>query len=176
MEIKINKGIISLAEGDITKQDTEAIVNAANKTLRGGGGVDGAIHRAGGPRIMEACIRIGGCETCEAVITTGGNLHTRYVIHTVGPVYRDGSRNEARLLENTYANCLKIASSKGIKSIAFPSISTGAYRYPLEDSAKIALGTAIHYLKENEDIELIRFVLFGQNALDVYVRILKNLP
>jgi O-acetyl-ADP-ribose deacetylase (regulator of RNase III) len=175
MEIEINKGILSLAEGDITEQDAESIVNAANKTLRGGGGVDGAIHRAGGPRILEECIRIGRCETGEAVITTGGNLPARYVIHTVGPVYRDGSRNEARLLENAYANCLKLASSRGIKSIAFPSISTGAYRYPLEDAAEIALGTAIHYLKENENIELIRFVLFGQNALDVYVRILKKL-
>jgi len=174
MEIKINKGILSLVEGDITQQDTEAIVNAANKTLRGGGGVDGAIHRAGGPRILEECIRIGGCETGEAVITTGGNLPAQYVIHTVGPVYRDGARNEARLLENAYANCLKLASSKGIKSIAFPSISTGAYRYPLEDAAEIALSAAIHYLKENEDIELIRFVLFGRNALDVYSRILKR--
>ena len=175
MEIKINKGILSLVEGDITKQDSEAIVNAANKTLRGGGGVDGAIHRAGGPRILEECIRIGGCETGDAVITTGGNLPARYVIHTVGPVYRDGSRNESTLLENAYTNCLNLASSKGIKSIAFPSISTGAYRYPLEDAAGIALSTAIHYLKENENIELIRFVLFGQNALDVYVRILKKL-
>ncbi|KPK02971.1 MAG: hypothetical protein AMK71_00415 [Nitrospira bacterium SG8_35_4] len=175
MEIKINKGTLSLTEGDITRQDTEAIVNAANKTLRGGGGVDGAVHRAGGPRILEECIKIGGCETGEAVITTGGNLPARYVIHTVGPVYRDGSRNEAYLLERAYVNCLKLASSRGIKSIAFPSISTGAYRYPLEDAAEIALSTAIHYLKENEDIELIRFVLFGQNAIDVYARILKKL-
>jgi O-acetyl-ADP-ribose deacetylase (regulator of RNase III) len=175
MERKINRGILSLAEGDITRQDTEAIVNAANKTLRGGGGVDGAIHRAGGPRILEECIKIGGCETGDAVITTGGNLPARYVIHTVGPVYRDGSRNEARLLKRAYVNCLKLASSHGIKSIAFPSISTGAYQFPLEDAAEIALGTAIHYLEENEDIELIRFVLFGQNALDVYTRILKKL-
>jgi O-acetyl-ADP-ribose deacetylase (regulator of RNase III) len=175
MEIKINNSILSLVEGDITKQDTGAIVNAANKTLRGGGGVDGAIHRAGGPRILEECIRIGGCETGEAVITTGGNLPARYVIHTVGPVYHDGSRNEASLLENAYANCLKLASLKGITSIAFPSISTGAYRYPLEDAAEIALGTAIQYLKENDTIELIRFVLFGKNALDAYGRILKKL-
>lgn len=175
MEIKINKGILSLTEGDITKQETEAIVNAANKTLRGGGGVDGAIHRAGGPRILDECIRIGGCETGEAVITTGGKLPARYVIHTVGPVYRDGSRNESRLLKSAYSNCLELAGSKGIKSIAFPSISTGAYRYPMEEAAEIALNTAIHYLKENENIELIRFVLFGKEALDVYVRILKEL-
>jgi O-acetyl-ADP-ribose deacetylase (regulator of RNase III) len=175
MEIIINKGTLSLTEGDITRQDTEAIVNAANKTLRGGGGVDGAIHRAGGPGILEECIRIGGCETGDAVITTGGNLPAAYVIHTVGPVYRDGTRNEAGHLKNAYTNCLKLAASKGIKSIAFPSISTGAYRYPLEEAAEIALSTAIQYLKKHENIELIRFVLFGQNALDVYVRVLKKL-
>ncbi|GBD97712.1 MAG TPA: O-acetyl-ADP-ribose deacetylase [Nitrospirae bacterium] len=175
MEIKINKGILSLAEGDITKQDTDAIVNAANKSLRGGGGVDGAIHRAGGPKILEECIRAGGCETGEAVITTGGNLKAKYVIHTVGPVYRDGLHNESKLLENAYKNCLKLASSKGVKSIAFPSISTGAYRYPLEEAAEIALNTAITYLKGQTDIELIRFVLFGQKALEVYEKVLKRL-
>ena len=175
MDMKINKGTLSLTEGDITKQDTEAIVNAANKTLRGGGGVDGAIHRAGGPVILEECIKIGGCETGEAVITSGGNLKAGYVIHTVGPVYRDGTRNEPALLENAYRNCLKLASSKGIRSIAFPSISTGAYRYPLEDAAEIALKTAISYLKSQSDMELIRFVLFGQKALDVYKNVLKRI-
>jgi len=173
MELKINKSILSLVEGDITKQDTEAIVNAANKSLRGGGGVDGAIHRAGGPKILEECIKIGGCETGEAVITTGGNLKARYVIHTVGPVYRDGLHNEPKLLENAYKNSLNLASSKGIKSIAFPSISTGAYGYPLEAAAEIALRTAINYLREHHDIELIRFVLFGQNAFEVYEKKLK---
>lgn len=175
MEIRINKGLLSLTEGDITMQDTEAIVNAANNTLRGGGGVDGAIHRGGGPRILEECIRIGGCETGEAVITTGGNLTARYVIHTVGPVYRDGAHNEAQLLENAYSNCLKLASSKGIKSIAFPSISTGAYRYPLEEAAEIALKTAVRYLNGHTDIDVIRFVLFGRSALEVYERVLKKL-
>ena len=171
MEIKINKSTLSLVEGDITKQETEAIVNAANKSLLGGGGVDGAIHRAGGPKILEECIKIGGCETGEAVITTGGNLKARYVIHTVGPIYRDGLHNEPKLLENAYRNCLKLASSRGIKSIAFPSISTGAYRYPLEDAAGIALTTAVQYLKDNTDIELIRFVLFGQKTLEVYEKV-----
>lgn len=175
MDIKINQSILSLTDGDITKQDTDAIVNAANKTLRGGGGVDGAIHRAGGPQILEECIKIGGCETGEAVMTTGGNLAARYVIHTVGPVYRDGLRGEPQLLENAYANCLKVASSNGIKSVAFPSISTGAYRYPLENAAEIALKTAIGYLKENEDIELIRFVLFGDAAYETYKKKLKEL-
>jgi O-acetyl-ADP-ribose deacetylase (regulator of RNase III) len=175
MEVKINKGTLSLTEGDITKQATDAIVNAANKSLRGGGGVDGAIHRAGGPKILEECIKIGSCETGEAVITAGGNLKAKHVIHTVGPVYRDGLHNEPGLLKNAYSNSLKAASSKGLKSIAFPSISTGAYGYPLEQAAEIALTTAITYLKEHTDIEMIRFVLFGQNALEVYQKKLKQL-
>ncbi len=175
MEARINKGVLSLTEGDITKQDTDAIVNAANKSLRGGGGVDGAIHRAGGPKILEECIKAGGCETGEAVITTGGNLKAKYVIHTVGPVYRDGNHNEPALLRNAYRNSLNMASSKGLKSIAFPSISTGAYRYPLDQAADIALNTAISYLNDHSDIELIRFVLFGTEALEVYENTLKRL-
>jgi len=175
MEVKINKGILSLVEGDITKQDTEAIVNAANKSLMGGGGVDGAIHRAGGPRILEECIKIGGCETGEAVITIGGNLKAKYVIHTVGPIYKDGRHNEPKLLQNAYHNSLKLASSKGIKTIAFPSISTGAYGYPVEEASEIALKTAIDYLKEHTDIELIRFVLFGQKTYEVYEKTLNRL-
>lgn len=175
MEIKINKGILSITQGDITRQPTEAIVNAANKSLSGGGGVDGAIHRSGGPDILKECIKTGGCETGEAVITTGGNLKAKYVIHTVGPVYRDGLHDEAGLLGNAYQNSLKLASLKGIKSIAFPSISTGAYGYPLEDAAGIALNTAITYLKEHTDIGLIRFVLFGQKAYDTYEKTLKQL-
>ena len=175
MEVKINKGTLSLTEGDITKQGTDAIVNAANKTLRGGGGVDGAVHRAGGPEILEECIKIGGCETGEAVITSGGNLKARYVIHTVGPVYRDGLHREPELLHSAYSNCLKLASSKGIKSVAFPSISTGAYRFPLNDAAEIALNTAINYLQDNTDIDLIRFVLFGDRALKVYEDKLRQL-
>jgi O-acetyl-ADP-ribose deacetylase (regulator of RNase III) len=159
MELRVNKGILSLIEGDITRQD----------------GVDGAIHRAGGPKILEECIKIGGCETGQAVITTGGNLTAKYVIHTVGPVYRDGGQGEPGLLENAYSNCLKIASSKGLKSVAFPSISTGAYRYPLEDAAAIAIKTAVNYLKDHEDIELIRFVLFGRQAYDVYSNTMKQL-
>jgi len=175
MEVKINKGILSLIEGDITKQDVEAIVNAANEGLRGGGGVDGAIHRAGGPKILEECIKIGRCKTGEAVTTTGGNLKARYVIHTVGPIYRDGLHGEPELLEGAYRKSLELASSKGIKSIAFPSISTGAYGYPLEEAAEIALKTAIAYLKEHADIELIRFVLFGQKTYEIYEKVLKRL-
>ena len=175
MEVKINKSTLSLVEGDITKQDTDAIVNAANKSLRGGGGVDGAIHRAGGPKILEECIRIGGCETGQAVITTGGNLKAKYVIHTVGPVYRDGKHGEPELLESCYRNSLKLASSKGLKSIAFPSISTGAYGYPMDQAAEIALRTVIDYLKNNTDIELVRFVLFGKEAYKTYEENLKKL-
>lgn len=175
MEIKINKGILSLVEDDITGQNTEAIVNAANKSLRGGGGVDGAIHRAGGAKILEECIKIGVCETGEAVITAGGNLKARYVIHTVGPVYKDGLHDEAKLLRNAYQNSLKLASSRGIKSIAFPSISTGAYGYPVEDAAEIALKTAITYLQTHKEIKLICFVLFGQKTYEVYEKVLKRL-
>lgn len=175
MEVRINKGTLSLVEGDITKQDTEAIVNAANESLRGGGGVDGAIHRAGGPKILEECIKIGRCKTGEAVITTGGNLKAKYVIHTVGPIYKEGLHDEPRLLENAYRNSLKLASSRGIKTIAFPSISTGAYGYPVEEAAEIALKTAITYFKEHTDIELIRFVLFGQKTYEVYKRVLEKL-
>jgi O-acetyl-ADP-ribose deacetylase (regulator of RNase III) len=175
MEIKVKNSTLSILEGDITLQDTEAIVNAANKTLRGGGGVDGAIHRAGGPKILDECIKIGGCETGEAVITTGGNLRAQYVIHTVGPVYRDGLHKEPILLENAYRNCLNLASSKGIKSVSFPSISTGAYGYPLEDAAGIALSTSKTFLEKIPDIELVRFVLFGQEALRIYEKVLRKL-
>jgi O-acetyl-ADP-ribose deacetylase (regulator of RNase III) len=175
MEVKINRSAISLIEGDITKQDTEAIVNAANTSLLGGGGVDGAIHRAGGPKILEECRKIGGCKTGEAVITSGGNLKASYVIHTVGPVYRDGRHNEDLLLKNAYENSLGLASSRGIRSIAFPSISTGAYRYPLEEAARVALETSISYLRQKSDIALIRFVLFGKNALDTFEKVLTEL-
>ena len=175
MEIKINNSTLSLIEGDITKQDTDAIVNAANKSLQGGGGVDGAIHRAGGPEILKECRKIGGCETGEAVITTGGDLIAEYVIHTVGPVYRDGLQNEPVLLAHAYLNSLKLASSKSITSISFPSISTGAYGYPLEEAARIALESAVKYLKENSDIHLIRFVLFGKDALAIYEKVLSQI-
>jgi len=175
MDVKINNGTLSLVQGDITKQDTEAIVNAANKTLLGGGGVDGAIHRVGGKAILEECMEIGGCETGEAVITTGGNLTAKYVIHTVGPVYRDGTRGEPDLLARAYSSSLKLGSANNIKSISFPSISTGAYRFPLEQAAGIALQTAIDYLKEHDDIKLICFVLFGNDALNAFEMKLKQL-
>jgi len=175
MEVEVNQSTVSLVEGDTTREDTDAIVNAANSRLAGGGGVDGAIHRSGGPAIMEECRKIGGCPTGKAVITTGGNLNARYVIHTVGPVYNGGGRNEAALLESAYRESLKLASSKGLRSIAFPSISTGAYGYPLAEAANIALKTVIDYLKANTDITLVRFVLFGRQAYDEYEKTLKGM-
>lgn len=175
MKVKIKNSTLNLIKGDITKQDTEAIVNAANQTLRGGGGVDGAIHRAGGPKILEECIRIGGCKTGDAVITSGGNLKARYVIHAVGPVYKDGSQGEPELLQSAYRRSLEVASNNGIKSISFPSLSTGAYNYPLSDAAEIALKTVINYLEEHHDIEFVQFVLFGDNAYNAYESVLKVL-
>lgn len=175
VEVKINSSTLLLVEGDLTEQDINVIVNASNKTLMGGGGVDGAIHSAGGEKILEECMAIGGCDTGEAVITTGGNLRAKYVIHTVGPVYRDGNHGESGLLKNAYRNSLALASSNGLKSIAFPSISTGAYRYPLEEAAEIALNTVIEHLKQDTCIEHVRFVLFGHDILEVYEKVLKRL-
>jgi O-acetyl-ADP-ribose deacetylase (regulator of RNase III) len=175
MDARINNAVLSLVEGDITDEGTDAIVNAANSRLAGGGGVDGAIHRAGGPAIMTECRKIGGCPTGKAVITTGGNLKARYVIHAVGPVYRDGKSGEAALLGSAYLESLKLASGHGLKSIAFPSISTGAYGFPLEEAAEIALGTAIEYLRKYHDIAIVRFVLFGRKTYDVFAAALKKM-
>jgi len=174
MDVRIGTSTLSIVEGDITKEHTDAIVNAANSGLRGGGGVDGAIHRAGGPAIMEECRKIGHCPTGQAVITTGGNLKARYVIHTVGPVWSGGGRNEAGLLQSAYLESLKLASKKGLKSVSFPAISTGAYGYPLNDAARIALKTATDYLKEHPEIETVRFVLFGKPMYDVFSDELKK--
>ncbi len=175
MEVKIGNATLAVVEGDITKEETDAIVNAANSGLRGGGGVDGAIHRAGGPAIMEECRAIGRCPTGQAVITTGGNLKARYVIHTVGPVYRGGGRGEANLLRSAYAESLKLASLRKLKSVAFPAISTGVYSYPLGEAARIALKTAVEYLRSHEDIELIRFVLFDRGTYEVFVEELRKI-
>ncbi len=161
-----------MVKGDITLQDTEAIVNAADNKLLGGGGVDGAIHTAGGPRILEECRRIGACPTGEARITTGGRLKARYVIHTVGPVYRYGSREVADLLAAAYRNSLALASKHRISSIAFPSISTGIYGYPIEEAAPIAIEAVDDYLDLHDDIELVRFVLFNDRDYTVYGELL----
>jgi O-acetyl-ADP-ribose deacetylase (regulator of RNase III) len=175
MEVKINKSILSLVEGDITSEKTDAIVNAANSRLAGGAGVDGAIHRAGGPSIMEECRKIGGCPVGQAVITTGGNLNAKFVIHTVGPIYQSGEKGESNLLKSAHLESLKLASARKLKSIAFPAISTGVYGYPLHEAAQIALKTAIDYLNEHSDIELIRFVLFGRKTYDIFTEELKKL-
>ena len=168
MDIRINQSTLSLIQGDITLQETDAVVNAANSRLAGGAGVDGAIHAAGGPSIMAECRRIGGCPTGQAVITTGGNLRARYVIHTVGPVYQGGSSGEAALLKSAYLESLKLASARGLKSLAFPAISTGVYAYPVQEAARIALTTVMEYLQQHSDIELVRFVLFGRNMYDAF--------
>jgi len=175
MKVQIEGSILELVEGDITLQETEAIVNAANSGLRGGGGVDGAIHRAGGPQIMEECRKIGGCPTGEARITSGGRLKARYVIHAVGPVYSGGEHGEAALLASAYRNSLRLASQHVIKSLAFPSLSTGAYGYPLKKAASIALNTVIEYLKEHPEIDLVRFVLFGQTAYQTFRKTLEEI-
>jgi O-acetyl-ADP-ribose deacetylase (regulator of RNase III) len=174
-KVQIGKSVLELVEGDITKQEMEAIVNAANEKLLGGGGVDGAIHRAGGPQILEECKKIGGCPTGEARITTGGRLKAKWVIHTVGPIYRDGKHREPELLANAHRNSLQLASERGIKTVAFPSISTGAYGYPLADAARIGLRTTIEFLKAHPEISLVRFVLFGQAALRTYETVLEEL-
>ena len=160
---------VELVRGDITEQDTEAIVNAANTSLLGGGGVDGAIHRAGGPAILEECRRLGGCATGDAKITGGGRLRARFVIHTVGPVYGGGTRREAELLASAYRRSLEVAVANGIRSLAFPSISTGAYRFPIDEAATIALRTVTAFFAAHPgDLDLVRFVLFSEADLAVY--------
>jgi O-acetyl-ADP-ribose deacetylase (regulator of RNase III) len=176
MEVTINRSKMELVEGDITAQDTDAIVNAANPSLLGGGGVDGAIHRAAGPELLAECRTLGGCPTGEAKITKGYRLKARHVIHTVGPVYhREGPARSAELLTSAYRRSLEVASENNLRSVAFPSISTGAYGYPLEEAAPIALQTAIDYLETHTDIERVRFVLYGQRAYQVYKRALQNI-
>lgn len=176
MQITVGDATLELVQGDITQQNVDAIVNAANSGLAGGGGVDGAIHRAGGPTILQECRAIGGCPTGEARITSGGNLSARYVIHTVGPFYRNGVSGEDFLLANAYRNSLKLAIEYSISTIAFPSLSTGAYRYPVRDAAKIALTTVIEVLKtEGHSLKLVRFVLFDDKTRRIYKEELRRL-
>jgi O-acetyl-ADP-ribose deacetylase (regulator of RNase III) len=175
MQVAVGKSRLELVQGDITQQDTEAIVNAANPGLLGGGGVDGAIHRAGGPQILEECRAIGGCPPGQARITTGGRLKARHVIHTVGPIYRGGQRGEPEILASAYRSSLELASQHTIKSVAFPSISTGAYGYPIELAAPIALRTAMDFVRSHPEIQLVRFVLYGRSAYAAYQRALADL-
>ncbi len=175
MKVRINNCLLELVEGDITKQDTEAIVNAANEQLIPGGGVDGAIHRAGGPSIAEEARKYERCPTGSAVITGAGNLKAKYVIHAVGPRYKDGKHGEADLLASAYRSALNLCLEKKIDSVAFPSLSTGAYGYPLEEASRIALRTIIDFLEEHHFPKLVRMVLFGKEAYKAYEKALKEL-
>ncbi len=163
---------VEAVEGDITAQVVDAIVNAANPTLSGGGGVDGAIHRAAGPELLAACRSLGGCPTGEARLTPGYRLRARYVIHTVGPVWRGGTHGEPELLRRCYLRSLRLAVERNVRSIAFPAISTGAYGYPIEPAAAIAVAAVRHEVDQSPSVELVRFVCFSAADLAVYRRLL----
>ncbi|MCX6928731.1 MAG: O-acetyl-ADP-ribose deacetylase [Verrucomicrobia bacterium] len=159
---------IEVVEGDITKQAVDAIVNAANRTLLGGGGVDGAIHRAAGPELLDECRKLGGCATGQAKITKGFLLPAKWVIHTVGPVWRDGRHGEDEMLASCYQSCFTLAEQHGIRTLAFPSISTGAYGFPIDRAAGIAVREAKKLLEQNTSIEQVRLVCFGESAFEIH--------
>src|ERR1700745_2541889 len=163
---------IGIVRGDITKLDVDAIVNAANTTLLGGGGVDGAIHRAAGPELLAECRALGGCRPGEAKLTRGYELPTRYVIHAVGPVWTGGKAGERQTLTNCYRNSLQLAVRNGIKTIAFPAISCGAYRYPVPEAARIAVETTQEFLRQNKDIEKVIFVVATDEIFTEYRKLL----
>ena len=181
MEFQVGKAILQLIKGDITDVETDAIVNAANSSLMGGGGVDGAIHRKGGSKILEECKRIratewpDGLPTGKAVITSGGNLKAKHVIHTVGPVWLGGFHVEAELLKQAYKNSLRLVAAKGLKTIAFPSISTGAYGYPIEDASRIAVRTVKEFLEKEDKLEKVVFVLFSEGDFEIYFETAKSI-
>jgi O-acetyl-ADP-ribose deacetylase len=174
MKQTVNRTVIELVQGDITTQDVEAIVNAANSSLLGGGGVDGAIHRAGGVEILKECKTLNGCQTGDAKITTGGKLKAGHVIHTVGPVYRDGMSGEPDLLASCYQRSLEVAVENSISSVAFPSVSTGVYGYPYDDAAEIALSTVKAFVEQNTAILLVRFVLFNEPIYQAFENAMKK--
>lgn len=165
---------VLVVRGDITEQHVDAIANAANSTLLGGGGVDGAIHRAAGPELLAECRTIGGCRTGDAVITRGYRLPAKYVIHTVGPVWRGGNAGEAELLASCYRSSLKLAAEHGVRTLAFPSISTGAYGYPVSQAAQIAIRAVTDYLHTDPSIDEVRFVCFDERTFDAYERALST--
>jgi O-acetyl-ADP-ribose deacetylase (regulator of RNase III) len=159
---------IAVIAGDITRQRLDAIVNAANTTLLGGGGVDGAIHRAAGPELLAECCTLGGCDTGQAKITRGYKLPAKWVIHTVGPVWRDGSQGEDELLASCYRSCFALVEKHGIKTVAFPAISTGVYAFPMQRAARIAVRETKHFLERNQSLEKVVLVCFGSSALEIY--------
>ena len=173
-EFNVGKATVRLIRGDITEMETDAIVNAANSSLMGGGGVDGAIHHKGGPKILEECKKIRATEwpqglpTGKAVITGAGNLKARHVIHTVGPIWHGGNLSEPEFLAQAYQNSLRLAVAKGLKTVAFPSISTGAYGYPIEDACRVALEAVKEFLEKEDSLDEVIFVLFSENAFEVY--------
>jgi O-acetyl-ADP-ribose deacetylase (regulator of RNase III) len=164
---------LTLVRGDITKLPVDAIVNAANTTLLGGGGVDGAIHRAAGPELLAECKTLAGCRAGEAKITRGYSLPARFVIHTVGPIWSGGQRGEPETLANCYCNSLRVAVENGLRSIAFPAISCGAYRYPIPDAARTAVETTTEFLHENDSIEQVTFVVSSGDIYSAYQRLLR---
>lgn len=171
----VNSGRIEIVQGDITQQDVDAIVNAANESLLGGGGVDGAIHRAAGPQLLAECRTLGGCKTGDAKITRGYNLNARHVIHTVGPVYHDGKHGEPELLASAYRRSLALANEHGLETVAFPAISTGVYGYPKEQAAQIALTTIQDFLATHSTPKLVRMVLFDTPTFELHRRVLKQM-
>lgn len=166
---------IEIIQGDITILGIDAIVNAANESLLGGGGVDGAIHRAAGPRLLEECRKLNGCKTGEAKITISGNLNAKYVIHTVGPIWRGGNNNEDRLLQSCYQKSLELAEANNCRSIAFPAISTGVYGFPFDRASRIAYETVRNYLTKSNNFEKVIFVLFGEIDYNDFINISSKL-
>jgi O-acetyl-ADP-ribose deacetylase len=173
-KVKNSEGKIDIVRGDITALDVDAIVNAANPTLLGGGGVDGAIHRAAGPELLAECRTLGGCEAGKAKITRGYKLPARFIIHTVGPVWSGGGRGEAEVLAGCYRNSLQLAVENGIKTIAFPAISCGAYRFPVSEAAQIAVETTRKFLANNDKIDKVIFVVMNDEILEAYRRLCRT--
>lgn len=173
--MSVGDGYIELVQGDITRQDVDAIVNAANRSLLGGGGVDGAIHRVAGPQLLEACQKIGGCPPGEARITPGFRLPAASVIHTVGPIWRGGDHGEDATLARCYRNTMSLAAQHQVRSIAFPSISTGAYGFPVDRAARIAVRELRDAVERYPDIVTVRVVCFGQNTFSAYERAMDDL-